>query len=126
MARRTPLRAAGGKPGPNGGRPRARGLRPVSDKRRAQADARRAVRAQVIGRQGGRCAAIGLIDHPCGPRPGRPGLEVHEVVSRGAGGDWLDPANCVALCPVAHELVTANPTLGYRTGLRRRWSHNGG
>ncbi len=51
--------------------------------------------------------------------PGRPGLEVHEVVARGPGGDWLDPENCVALCPVAHDLVTANPRLGYETGLRR-------
>lgn len=96
----------------------------MSQKRRAALPARAAVLRAVIERQAGRCAGVdALPGHRCGYfPPDRPGLEVHELVSRGAGGDWLDPDNCVALCPVAHDLVTGNPALGYRSGLRRRWS----
>lgn len=125
IARRTPLRPGEGNLGGPRRPLRRTRLQPVSRKRLDQAPARAAVRALVIARQGGRCGAIGLIDHRCASFPGRQALEVHEVVSRGAGGDWLDPANCVALCPVAHDLVTANPALGYAVGLRRRWSHDG-
>lgn len=35
--------------------------------------------------------------------------DVHEVLTRGRGGDFLDENNCVCLCRVCHRWVTDHP-----------------
>lgn len=79
-------------------------IRPVSKKRAAQLRQRAKVRKEVLTRDGFTCRARG------GLLPGRcwGDLDVHEVVSRGRGGSFLDPENCVTLCRRHHDWVGAN------------------
>lgn len=96
-------------------------LAPVSKKRRAAMPDRERVRLAVIDRDRG-CvvAAMGVPEAgPCGQRAGRAMLEVHEVIPRGRGGDWLDVDNCIALCPAHHDWVTNNPASAAEYGLVR-------
>ena len=93
-----------------------------SAKRRAESKARTAIRAWVLRRDGA-CVAgpTGrrlLPEVACAsPWPDRPALEVHEVVPRGRGGDYLSADNCVALCQAHHDHVTANPARATEVGL---------
>lgn len=87
----------------------------MSARRRGQLDARKRVRATVLARDRGCVGPARGLDGACwGP------LDVHELLPRGRGGDWLDPSNCVCLCRGHHSLVTDRPAEGYRTGLVHR------
>ena len=94
-------------------------LKPVSDKRRAQFPRRAEVRREVIARDGG-CVMRDSWPHRCW-HPGGPGeFDVHEIRAKGDGGDWLDPANCVTLCRIAHDHITFDADgveLGKKLGL---------
>ena len=82
-------------------------IRPASPKRRAEAPQRAAVRELVLARDGGCVPAARGMPGPCGSRPGRPSLEVHEIAARGtAPGSHLDPDLCVATCPAHHDQIT--------------------
>ena len=91
----------------------------VSARRLAERPERARVRAEVLKRDGG-CRGRGLIPGRCGsPWPDRPPLEVHEVISRGQWArGYLVPENCLALCQVHHDWVTANPAESLRLGFR--------
>lgn len=91
-------------------------LEPVSAKRRVQSAERARVRVEVLARDGG-CRAAELPQVPCGWIPDRAPLEVHEVIPRGRGGDWLDVDNCVSLCPQSHDWVTEHPREATELGL---------
>ncbi len=52
-----------------------------------------------------------------------PASDVHEIRSRGRGGDMLDEKNCATLCRPCHTHVTAHPAESERDGwLRSRWA----
>lgn len=92
-------------------------LRSVSEKRRRDQRVRSDVRQVVLARDR-RCVAEGIPGIPHGHLPGRQPLEVHEL-ARGAGRNtaWLDASWCIALCPVAHDWVTAHPRDAQLKGL---------
>jgi hypothetical protein len=52
-----------------------------------------------------------LEEHPrCGfPDCFDEAVDVHEILTRGRGGDFLDENNCVCLCRVCHRWVTDHP-----------------
>jgi len=91
-------------------------LSPISAKRRGQTAERARVRAEVLARdEVCRASTLGL--GPCARYGDRAPLEVHEIVPRGRGGDWLDPDNCAALCPKHHDYVTDHPAEATDLGL---------
>lgn len=94
-------------------------LRPDSKKRRKEAPARRDVREATWERQGGRCAAAGLLPGPCGGP-----ADTHEMVARSAyPGGHLDLANTVGLCRLHHAYVTEHRAEAEAVGLRQpSWS----
>ncbi len=94
---------------------RRTGLRPMSTKRRKEAPLRKAVLQAVTERQGGRCAAAGLLPTLCsGP------LDGHEVIARSAWpGGHLVESNIVMLCRCHHTYVTEHPAESERLGLRK-------
>jgi len=98
----------------------------MSAKRRRQIPKRAAVRSEVLARDAG-CVAAELVPHiACAsPNPHRPRLEVDEVIGRGRGGDWLDPANCQALCQVHHDWKTTHPLEATALGLTARRTPGG-
>lgn len=87
-------------------------LAPIGKRRRSELAERKALRERVIARDGG-CRAQGLIEHTCAGR-----AEVHELIRRSQWkAGWLVDANCVALCSVAHRVVTTEPALAFEVGL---------
>jgi len=79
--------------------PRRVPIKTRSEKRRQADRVRTQVRREVIERDGG-CImrAYGGCDTYGVP------LDVDEIVSRGRGGDYLNPANCQTLCRRHHDL----------------------
>jgi len=47
----------------------------------------------------------------------RRSLDIHEPLTRARGGSILDPANCVAVCRLHHDLIHAEPQWAYDEGL---------
>jgi hypothetical protein len=45
--------------------------------------------------------------------------DLHEVLSRGRGGDPTDPENILALCREHHHQITVNPEWAESLGLSR-------
>lgn len=109
-----------------------RPIRPMSARRRAELDARKRTRQQVLDRDGHTCqfrrywrtfidaeGGYNLIRGEDLP-PARCTdwlLEVHELLSRARGGNWLEPHNCVTLCHAHHQWVTEHPAAATRIGL---------
>ena len=92
-------------------------LKPMSDKRRAVSVARRAFVSRVLAARP-MCEAAKRIasvddEHACG----RDSVDVHEVKTRGRGGDILDEANVLALCRACHDWIHAHPATSLRVGL---------
>ena len=78
-------------------------LNRVSKKRRRDEPIRKQVREFVLDRDEGRCQAYlaDICSHFAS--------DVHEIQTRGRGGDYLDVNNCVALCRRCHSFITDNP-----------------
>lgn len=92
-------------------------MRPVSKKRRNQMGSRKAARDDVL-RRDRRCRAALIAPGPCGTRPGRYDLEVHELTrGAGRGSAWLNPDLCIAVCPAHHDWITTNPKEAIQLGL---------
>lgn len=103
-------------------------MRQVSKKRQAERGERLRVLAIVFERDGGCVAGPGGrfdLGTPCGWIPGRHSLEGHEIVRRAAWrAGYLVPDNVVAVCPVHHEWIGANPAKAKEAGLsmpREEW-----
>jgi hypothetical protein len=99
-------------------RPSRKRLPARSKRRTDERVLRDEVRREVIARDRG-CVAEGMPDVPHGRIGDRGWLECNEL----AGGSrrsvtYLQPAWCVALCPLAHDWVTAHPLRAERYGLR--------
>lgn len=67
------------------------------------------------------CQVIMLIQqvdpvHRCGLKV----VDVHELHTRGRGGDILDDGNCVAVCRPCHDWIHAHPTQAGELGLLLR------
>lgn len=45
-----------------------------------------------------------------------PSRDVHEVLRRSAGGDILDPSNCLAVCRPHHDRIHRSPTWAMERG----------
>lgn len=87
-------------------------LNPMSPKRRGQIDRRALVCAEVVARDGGRCAGWGIRGVPHDHRDPTllpDAVEVHEL-RRGKMrcSDWLDPDWCIPLCAAAHRWATVD------------------
>lgn len=91
-------------------------LRSVSDRRLAESDQRKAVRWEVIQRDGG-CVWHQMGAAALGPAHCWGGIEVHEILSRARGGDYLNPDNCVTLCSRAHQFITRDDAGAEAVGL---------
>lgn len=79
-----------------------------SARTRSERPLRAEVRRQVIERDK-RCVGPRRgLPGPCGPLPGRSGLEVHEVAARGTHpGSHLRVDLAVALCARHHDMITS-------------------
>lgn len=76
----------------------------MSEKRKAEIPIRKDVRGEVI-RRDKVCQARDLVwEVACGGP-----LDVDEIVPRGRGGDYLDPANCQLLCRNHHRWKHEHP-----------------
>lgn len=42
--------------------------------------------------------------------------DVHEILTRGRGGDFLNPDNVLALCRMCHTFITDNPAFAKEHG----------
>lgn len=96
--------------GPKARRP----VNPESAKALAAREWRADCRSVVLARDRGRCAfhriaarhnASGVCAGFQRPHGWSNAPEVHEVITRGRGGDPLDPDNCVTVCPWANVEV---------------------
>lgn len=45
--------------------------------------------------------------------------DVHELINRSQGGDYLNPDECVGLCRFHHQQVTDNPEWAHEIGLTK-------
>jgi hypothetical protein len=55
-----------------------------------------------------------------------PSHDVHEVLRRSAGGDILDPANCLVVCRPHHDRIHRSPTWAMERGfLKSRYGRDG-
>jgi hypothetical protein len=92
----------------------------MSDKRRAQLAEREEVRRIVLDRDRS-CRAAGRAPGPCRQFRGRKPLEVHELwPGAGRSTSWLNPDDCIAVCPSHHDWITEHPADAERLGLLRR------
>jgi len=48
--------------------------------------------------------------------------DVHEILTRGRGGDFLLEDNCLALCRRCHTFITENPAFSNEHGFTISWS----
>lgn len=90
-------------------------LRRVSAKmarqHRKEAECKQTIRARAHGK----CeACTRLHDGPV-----RPGVDKHEVVSRGRGGDPCDPENCLLVCRPCHDWIDGHDPDAILLGLSR-------
>ena len=108
-------------------------LRRVSRKRQATLEQRADVRAAVLERANHACEFWAIIWDCPHPEPLDFGnqcpqfcagpLDVHEVTPRGTHpGSELNADVAICLCRAHHQYVHSRPTLGYQTGLLKRWS----
>lgn len=86
----------------------------VSDKTLAKKGDRTACIAAVKLRSGGTCEALPLWPHTCWG-----GMDTHEVVTRGRGGDETDPENCLYVCRYSHTWAHTHQPEATRRGLLR-------
>jgi hypothetical protein len=104
---------------------RAKPMRRRSEKTAKVYEKRRELVARLL-KERPRCEACPRILAWCsangwmGRRPGcRGDLDVHEILSRSAGGSILDEANCLCVCRPAHRWIHDHPIASKAMGLLR-------
>lgn len=85
-------------------------------------EGRRAFNARILGERRGQCQVCPRIQSVNGlgrtpPVCGGP-LDVHEILSRSAGGSILDPDNVLVTCRNGHMWIGDNPKQALALGLR--------
>lgn len=86
-------------------------------KARQIAAARQQIRLALHAHRGPYCEACPKT--PVGTTPARPWTEMHEVLTRGRGGDPTDPENILCLCSECHRWITTHETDARALGLVR-------
>lgn len=86
-------------------------------KARQIAASRQQIRLALHAHRGPYCQACP--DTPVGTSPARPWTEMHEVLTRGRGGDPTDPDNILCLCSECHRWITTHETDARALGLVR-------
>lgn len=88
-------------------------MRP-SAKSRAKAskvsEARKDIRLELLAARGPYCQIPGCTE---------PFSDMHEILSRGRGGDPTDPGNIMTLCRDHHHTITVNPGWATEQGFLR-------
>ena len=91
-------------------------IKPRSRKASQTEAARAKIRKALIEERGSLCEAR----TPYCTQPAV--LQMHEVLSRGRGGDALDPSNILLVCPLCHHWIHTHPADAEARGLSvRRW-----
>jgi hypothetical protein len=89
-------------------------LKRQSKKKRAENKVRRALREELIEERGHQCqvkvpeACAGLFS------------DMHEILTRGRGGDPLDKENILLVCRPCHEIITKNTKWAEHHGFVRK------
>ncbi|ASR83968.1 HNH endonuclease [Arthrobacter phage Shrooms] len=91
-------------------------MRRQSSKARKVASERSEIRLSLHALRGPYCEACGTLRPHEDPSPW---TDMHEVLSRGRGGDPTDPENILCLCRWCHHWVTVNPKAATELGLLR-------
>ena len=95
-------------------------IKPRSKKRLAEVEQRRAVVAAVFHRDWFCCQAKTLVPQiRCWGE-----LDAHELLSRGRGGDYLDPENVTTLCRAHHDWCHDHPLEATAVGLLKSAHHH--
>lgn len=84
-------------------------MRRQSSKARKIADTRREQRFMLLADRGSACEICKT----------EPWTDVHEILSRGRGGDPTDTTQQLCLCRACHHEVTTNPTWAEEHGYAR-------
>lgn len=93
-------------------KPTRKALPKQSARRKSEVPERRRVNALVVERDGGCVPKMRGMPGDClGP------LAAHELVKRSAGGDYLDPENCVAACSYHNGRIEDYPNEARGLGL---------
>lgn len=88
-------------------------------KARRVSEARKDIRLSLHAARGPYCQACPVLRPAEEPAPW---TDMHEVLSRGRGGDPTDPENILCLCRPCHHWVTVNPADATEAGLLRAMS----
>lgn len=91
-------------------------LRPVSPKRRLEAPERTRVVRRVLERD---VLCRARVSTECTAMLPREAVDVHEILPRSRGGDYLDPAECIGVCRFCHDWLHAHPKAARALGLIR-------
>ena len=86
-------------------------------KARTTATTRQELRLTLVAERGSACQACHLT--PVGANPPRPFEDLHEVLTRGRGGDPTDPANILLVDRICHKFITEHETDARALGLVR-------
>lgn len=92
-------------------------MRRQSSSARAVASERRDIRWGLLGERGAACEGCPLT--PVGSDPARVWTDMHEVLTRGRGGDPTDKENILCLCRICHSWVTTHEVEARALGLVR-------
>ncbi len=92
-------------------------MRRQSAKARKVAATRKDQRFGLLEARGAGCQGCPVT--PVGEYPPRPWSEVHEILTRGRGGDPTDPENQLCLCGPCHSWITTHETDARELGLVR-------
>lgn len=92
----------------------------MSKKRQAEAPERRDLVKRLLSERP-RCEFPTILGEQTVKMCHRASRDLHEVLSRGRGGSFLDESNILCLCREHHEWIGANPVEANRLGV---WSHS--
>lgn len=95
-------------------------MRRQSSTARRTATARKTIRWELLAERGAACEGCPLT--PAGTTPARLWVDLHEVLTRGRGGDPTDKENILCLCRECHHFITVNPEWAEANGMMRNRS----
>ena len=80
---------------------------------------RKRLRWSLVAHRGNACEACPFTPADVGQTPPRPFTDMHEVLTRGRGGDPLDCANILLVCRDCHKWITEHEHNARALGLVR-------
>ena len=94
-------------------------MRTQSKKARETGETRRRLKWSIMAHRGNACEACPYTPSDIGANPPRPFDDLHEVLTRGRGGDPTDPANILLVCRTCHDWITTHELAARAAGLVR-------